>query len=131
MKETERSRTGTRWRFRLVAIAIVNVAWSLSAVRASSTQFPFGMSAYGLVVGGSLLVLTPVFYHAIHRDIGAIRESDAPWAPDRRVWIGGGVVLSLLGVGLYLNPFTHYVAAIYLFRRYRKRPSTGSVDGVR
>ncbi|WP_157971757.1 hypothetical protein [Halorussus litoreus] len=105
-----------------MAISVVNVVWSFTAVGTSGTAFPFGLSTYELLVGGSLLVLTPVFYHAMYRDAGGIRDGDGSWMPDRRVWVGGGVLFSLLGVVLYLNPLTHYVAAIYLTQRYRKTP---------
>ena len=130
MKESIRSLRRNQWQFRLVAISIVNVGWSLTAVRTTSTTFPFGLSTYELFIGGSLLILTPVFYHAIYRDAGDVRESDSQWVPDRRLWVGGGVCLSLLSIVLYLNPLTHYVAAIYLIQRYRKTVSTGPAESI-
>lgn len=77
-----------------------------------------------------MLILTPVFYYAIHRDSAGIRNSDSTWIPDRRLWVGGGSLFSLLSIVLYLNPLIHYVAAIYLIQRFRKTPRTGPADGV-
>lgn len=130
MKESIRSLRRNQWQTRLVAISVVNVVWSVTAVRTSSTTFPFGLSTYELFVGGSLLVLTPVFYYAMYRDAGGIRDGDGAWVPDRRVWVGGGILFSLLAIVLYLNPLTHYVAAIYLIQRYRKTPWTDPADSV-
>ncbi|QCC44700.1 uncharacterized protein HBSAL_05100 [Halobacterium salinarum] len=130
MKESIRSLRRNQWQFRLVAISLLNVVWSFTAVRTSSTTFPFGLSTYELFLGGSLLILTPVFYHAIYRDTGGIRESDSPWVPDRRIWVGGGVCFSFLSIMLYLNPLAHYVAAIYLIQRYRKTVPTGPAKSI-
>lgn len=130
MRRSIRSLRRNRWQFRLVAISVVNVVWSLTAVRTSGATFPFGLSTYELFIGGSLLVLTPAFYHAIYRDAGGVRDSDSPWVPDRRIWVGGGVCFSLLSVALYLNPLAHYVAAIYLIQRYRKTVWTGPAGSL-
>lgn len=117
-----RSLRADRWRFRLVVVALVNVVWSFHAELAGGGPLPFGLTATGAVVGVSTLLFTPAFYHALYRDAGGVREIDVDWTPDRRLWVGGGVLLSLVSVALYLNPLTHYVAAAYFVQRYRKLP---------
>ncbi|WP_128476023.1 hypothetical protein [Halorussus pelagicus] len=112
----------TPWRFRLLTAAALNVVWSFSAVQSSGSSYPFDLSAWGLALGVSVLVLTPVFYHALYRDAGDIRESDSRWVPDRRLWVGGGALVSAASLALFLNPLVHYVAAAYLVQRYRKFP---------
>ncbi|MFC6989540.1 hypothetical protein ACFQJD_14020 [Haloplanus sp. GCM10025708] len=72
-----------------------------------------------MLAGGPIFLLGSAFYYALYRELRAVRESDTPWDPNVRLWITGGVSFSALGVLLFLNPLVHYVAALYLVRRFR------------
>ncbi|WP_135852767.1 hypothetical protein [Halorussus salinus] len=109
-----------RWQVRLLSIPAFNLLWSFASMEASGSAFPFGLSTWGVLLGASVVILTPVFYHALYRDIEVVGRGDSRWAPDWRLWVGGGTLVSLASLVVFLNPLVHYVAAVYLFQRSRK-----------
>lgn len=120
-----------RWQVRLLSIPAFNLLWSFASMQSSGSAFPFGLSAWGVLLGVSVVMLTPVFYHALYRDIEVVRDGDSRWEPNWRLWIGGGALVSLASLVVFLNPNVHYVAAAYLFQRHRKVSSpdlTGRVE---
>lgn len=109
----------SRWWYALVGIAVHNVIWSLVGVL-TGERITVGPATVWVVIGGALFLLTPVFYYALYKETQLIREKDLSWRPDSRVWIGGGTVFSLIGLVMFLNPMTHYVAGLYLVQWFRK-----------
>lgn len=109
----------TRWWFALVSIGVINIVWSLAGVF-SGERITVGSATLWIVLGGAVLLLTPVFYYALYRDTGSVQDSDGSWDPDQRAWIGGGVLVSIAGAVVFLNPMTHYIAGLYLVQRFRK-----------
>lgn len=109
----------TRWWYALVGIAVVNVLWSLVGVL-SGERITVGPATVWVLFGRSLLLLTPVFYYSLYHETRSVRKSANQWAPEPRLWVGGGVVFSLAGSLLFLNPMTHYVAGLYVLQRFRK-----------
>lgn len=110
----------TRWWYALVTVAVLNVTWSLAGVLSDET-ITFGPATLWVVLGGSVLLLAPVFYYALYREIDLVRDGGSSWEPDPRAWVGGGISLSLIGSVVFLNPMIHYVTALYLLQRVRKR----------
>ncbi|MFB6123450.1 MAG: hypothetical protein ABEJ78_08330 [Haloferacaceae archaeon] len=108
----------TRWWYVLVGLAGVNLAWSVVGVLWPAV-IPADAETLWTLAGGPILVFAPVFYYALSRELGAVRESRSDWTPNVHLWIAGGVSLSLLGVFLFLNPLVHYVAGLFLIRRFR------------
>ncbi len=109
------------WLYVLIGIALIRFGWSLAG-----TVFLDGvMDAGGGVVAlyaifGLLgLLLVPVFFIALYLDAGTVRKSSSPWNPDRRFWVGGGIVISLLSYAVAYNPSIEIIAAVYLFYRFR------------
>lgn len=117
-----------RW-YALVCIAVLNIVWSLVGVLSGET-ISVGPATVWIVFGGALLILTPIFYYLLYQEITAIRDSDSTWNPDPRIWVGGGMVLSLIGFVLFLNPFTHYVTVLYVVQRFRKPMSLVSQSKI-
>ena len=109
----------TRWWNLLVGVAALDVLWSLAGVL-SGERITVGPAELWAVLGGAVLLLTPVFYLALYRETTSARDGCGPWTPAPRVWVGGGALLSLVGTVAFLNPMTHYVAALYLVQRARK-----------
>lgn len=97
---------------------MLNAAWSLAGVLSGET-ITVGPPRLWLGLAGAVLVGTPAFYYALFRELTDIRATGPAWDPAVRWWVGGGSVLSVAGAVAFLNPFTHYVAALYLLRRYR------------
>ena len=107
-----------RW-YAIVSIAVLNTVWSLVGVLSGET-ISVGPVTVWIIFGGALILLTLIFYYLLYREISAIQDSDSTWNPDPRIWVGGGMVLTLTGSVLFLNPFTHYVTVLYIVQRLRK-----------
>jgi hypothetical protein len=118
--------TRTKWWYVLAGVAVLNVVWSLAGVLSGET-LGVGPASLWVLFGGSLLLLTPLFYLALYRETTTARDRHTPWNPDSRLWLGGGVIISVIGAVLFLNPLTHYVAGLYLVRRFQRgRPTAAS-----
>ncbi|MCO8243778.1 hypothetical protein [Haladaptatus sp. AB643] len=113
----------THWWYMLVGIAALNVVWSLAGVL-SGDRITTGPATLWIFLGGSILLLTPMFYYALYRDTGVVGDDNSSWTPNRRAWIGGGVLVSTVGFVVFLNPLIHYITGLYLVRRYRKSSVT-------
>lgn len=108
-----------RWWYVLVGIAVLNVIWSLIGVL-SGERITVGPATVWILFGVSFLLLTPVFYYSLYQETRSVRKSDNQWSPEPRLWVGGGVVFSVIGAVLFLNPMTHYVAGLYVLQRFRR-----------
>lgn len=84
----------------------------------------------GLYIAGTLLslLLYPVFYVALFLDAGAVRESASAWTPDRRIWVGGSIIFSLITYLLTRNGLVFVIAFAYLLVRYRNPPVENEPD---
>lgn len=109
------------WLYVLIGIALIRFSWSLAG-----TVFLDGvMDAGGGVVAlyalfGLLgLLLVPVFFFALYLDAGIVRKRSSSWNPDRRFWVGGGILFSLLAYAVVRNPSIEIITAVYLFYRFR------------
>lgn len=117
----------SKWYYLLVAIVLLQTVWSL--VGTTFTLFEAGVVVRLLYLFGGLLgvLLTPVFFVALYFDAGIVRESSSPWNPDRRLWVGGGILCSLLGYALVRNPSVEFVGIAYLLWRFRN-PASAEPD---
>lgn len=109
----------TQWWYSLVSIAVLNAIWSLVGVLSGDT-ISVGPAFVWILFGGSFIFLTPVYYYSLYREISTVQDIGSPWRPDLRVWVGGGILLTLIGSILFLNPMTHYVTGFYVLQRFRK-----------
>ncbi|WP_135824360.1 hypothetical protein [Halorussus ruber] len=121
----------SKWCYALVGITLVNLGWSLAGTVVRDGFFFDAGTVVSLVylLGGLFgLLLTPVFFVALYADAGIVRGSSSPWNPDRRLWVGGGVLWSLLAYAVSRNPSIVFVVVPYLFRRFRN-PVVDESDG--
>ena len=107
----------------LVSIAALNVVRSLAGVL-SGDRITFGPATLWIVLGGSIPLLTTIFYYALYRDTGSVQDDNSFWIPNQRAWIGGGVLVSIVGFVVFLNPLIHYITGLYLVQRFRKSSVT-------
>lgn len=117
----------SKWYYVLVVIALLHVAWSLAGMILKGSLFDAGVAIQILYLLGGLLglLLTPVFFIALYFDAGIVREGSSLWNPNRHLWVGGGVLCSLLAYALVRNPAVELIAIAYLLRRFRNPASEG------
>ncbi|WP_353634560.1 DUF4870 domain-containing protein [Halobacterium sp. NMX12-1] len=111
----------TRSLYVVAGITLVHLAWAAWLAVASPESLlasPWSLAGVA-VVGALLFVLVPVFFAALYVDAGAVAASGAPWSPDRRLWVGGGVLLVAAAYVTVHSLLTGVVGAAYLLKRAR------------
>ena len=120
----------SKWYYVLIVITLLHVAWSLAGTMLRGSLFDAGVAVQVLYLLGGLLglLLTPVFFIALYLDAGIVRESSSLWNPNRHLWVGGGILWSLLAFALVRNPAIELIAVAYLLRRFRNPACEGPDD---
>lgn len=120
----------SKWFYLLVGIALIHFISSLAgtvfldSILGAGGVYPIFYAIFSIFG----LILTPVFFIALYFDAGIVLESSSLWNPDRRLWIGGGILFSLVSYILLTNVLVEYIAFVYVIRRFRNPPVKKSGD---
>lgn len=115
---------GSKWFYLLVGIALIQFLSNLAgtvfwgSIMSTGGVFPVLYAMFSIFG----LLLTPIFFIALYFDAGVVLDSTSLWNPDRRLWIGGGILFSLLSYVHFTNILVEYIALIYVIRRFRNPP---------
>jgi len=118
------------WLYVLIGIALISFSWSVIGTVFLDGVIDAGVGVVVLYILFGLLgfLLTPVFFIALYLDAGTVRKSSSSWNPNRRLWVGGGAIFSLLAYAVVYNTSVEVIAAVYLFRRFRNLGTEESND---